>query len=115
MIIYVYTKCSTCQKALSFLSKKNIPFVQKEITTTPPTKQELEQMLRYHDGKIQKLFNTSGILYRQMELAEKVKTMTTDEALTLLCQHGMLVKRPFLLSPDFGLTGFNEPLWAKHF
>jgi arsenate reductase (glutaredoxin) len=113
MIIYVYSKCSTCQKALSFLKRKEIPFEQKEITLTPPSIQELERMLHFNDGKLHKLFNTSGMLYREMQLSEKLKTMSQAQALTLLTQHGMLVKRPFLLGSNFGLLGFNENSWVK--
>jgi arsenate reductase (glutaredoxin) len=108
MILYVYSKCSTCQKALHFLEKHQIKFIRKEITETPPTVAELKQMLKYQDDNIKKLFNTSGLLYKEMHLSEKLKSMPLDEALTLVSKHGMLVKRPFLLGKNFGLTGFNE-------
>ncbi len=112
-IIYVYSKCSTCKQAISFLEQKNISFIRKEITLTPPTKSELQTMLGYYHGKINKLFNTSGILYREMNLTEKLKSMDLNEALSLLTQHGMLIKRPFLLGDGFGFTGFNASEWAK--
>lgn len=115
MIVYVYSKCSTCQEALSFLKAKEVAFVQKEITLSPPTVKELEEMLKFQDGKLQKLFNTSGMLYREMQLSEKLKTMSEKEALTLLSQHGMLVKRPFVLSKSFGLVGFLKDDWSKKF
>ncbi len=113
MILYIYTKCSTCQKALSFLKEKKIAFTPKEITITPPSKTELKSMLKFMNGNMKKLFNSSGQLYREMEMFEKLKTMTEDEALRLLSEHGMLVKRPFLITDDFGLTGFNEAIWAQ--
>lgn len=113
MIIYVYSKCSTCQKALNFLKRKNIPFTQKEITETPPTLSELEKMLKYSHGNLKKLFNTSGLLYREMQLTEKLKTMSEKDALMLLSKHGMLVKRPFFIGNGFGLLGFNEAEWTK--
>lgn len=112
MIVYVYSKCSTCQKALAFLTKKKIAFTKKEITETPPSLKELETMLAYK-GNIRKLFNTSGQLYREMQLSEKLNTMPEKEALKLLSQHGMLVKRPFVLGKDFGLVGFHEDEWSK--
>ncbi len=113
MIIYVYAKCSTCQNALTFLRQKNMEFVCKEITKTPPSIEEMQAMLSYLGGDIKKLFNSSGQLYREMQLTEKLKEMSEKEALTLLSQHGMLVKRPFLLASDFGLIGFRERVWAQ--
>lgn len=115
MIVYVYSKCSTCQEALSFLKAKEVAFVQKEITLSPPTVKELEEMLKFQEGKLQKLFNTSGMLYREMQLSEKLKTMSEKEALSLLSQHGMLVKRPFVLAKSFGLVGFRKDDWLKKF
>lgn len=114
MIIYVYSKCSTCQKALRFLNEKKIQCTVKEIKIEPPSKIELQTMLNYLKGDLKKLFNTSGDLYREMHLSEKLKEMSLDESLELLTNHGMLVKRPFLLSDDFGLTGFNETKWSEH-
>ena len=70
-------------------------------------------MLSFQEGNIKKLFNSSGQLYREMQLTEKLKTLSEEEALTLLSLHGMLVKRPFLLGESFGLTGFKEAEWAK--
>ena len=112
MIVYVYLKCSTCQKALTFLQQKNVNFTCKEITETPPSLAELQTMLKYVQGNVKKLFNVSGQLYREMQLAEKLQKMSEIEALALLSQHGMLVKRPFLLSEDFGWVGFREEEWA---
>lgn len=111
--IYVYGKCSTCQNALRFLEKSNLAFIQKEITLTPPTLAELKQMLVFVDGDVKKIFNTSGLLYKEMQLSSKFPPL--DEALTLLTQHGMLVKRPFLLGAHFGLLGFKEDQWIKSF
>lgn len=105
MRIYVYSKCSTCKDALRFLSEKGIKVEVKEITETPPSKLELKAMLGYQNGNVRKLFNTSGILYREMGLTEKLKNMPLEEALELLGTHGMLVKRPFLLGEGFGLLG----------
>lgn len=112
MILYVYSKCSTCQNAVKFLEQKKISFVRKEITETPPTLPELQKMLQFAQGNLKKLFNTSGLLYKEMQLTEKLKTMPLQDALSLLTQHGMLVKRPFLLGESFGLTGFKEAEWS---
>jgi len=113
MIIYVYGKCSTCKQALLFLKKHKAIYTVKEITDTPPSISELKQMLKYQNGNLKKLFNTSGLLYKEMQLSEKLENMPLGEALTLLNQHGMLVKRPFLLGKNFGLIGFKETEWSK--
>jgi len=113
MILYIYSKCSTCQEALRFLKKNNIPHTVKEIVSTPPSTQELEKMLSYYEGNSKKILNTSGMLYREMGLSQKLEKMQLSEVLQLLCQNGMLIKRPFLLGDGFGLTGFNEKLWSE--
>lgn len=115
MVIYSYHKCSTCQKALRFLEKKQMSFTVKEITQEPPSIEELGKMLDFQKGNIKKLLNTSGLLYREMNLADKLKEMSTQEILLLLSEHGMLVKRPFLLKKDFGLVGFKEAEWSQKF
>ncbi len=72
-------------------------------------------MLAYQNDNVRKLFNTSGLLYKEMQLKEKLPDLSLDEALALLHQHGMLVKRPFLLGDDFGLLGFKETEWSQKF
>lgn len=113
MKVYIYSKCSTCKKAVDFLKKRGYAasITYKEIVETPPTIDELKTMLGYMKGDIRKLFNTSGMLYREMGLSEKLKTMPQSDALTLLHAHGMLVKRPFVLGKGFGLLGFKEKEW----
>ncbi|MFA6916115.1 MAG: ArsC/Spx/MgsR family protein [Parachlamydiales bacterium] len=113
--IYVYSKCSTCQKALRFLDQKlgKSAYIQKEITLTPPNVKDLQKMLQFQNGNLKKLFNTSGQLYREMQLNLKLDSMPLDSALKMLSHNGMLVKRPFLLGKDFGLLGFNESVWGK--
>ena len=115
MNVYVYGKCSTCKSALLFLKKQRVIFVEKEITKTPPSVEELQKMLQYKKGHLKALFNTSGQLYRDLKLNEKLDAMPLEEALNLLSQNGMLVKRPFLIGDDFGFTGFNEAEWGKCF
>ena len=111
MKVYVYNKCSTCKSALQFLKKNAIEFDQTEIDLTPPTKDELEQMLSFNDGDLRKLFNTSGALYKEMELSRKMPSLTLREAFDLLTKFGMLVKRPFLIDKKIGIVGFNETKW----
>ncbi len=111
MIVYIHPKCTTCKKALQFLQSRSC--VVKDITVTPPTRAELEQMLKLYGGNVKKLFNTSGIQYRELGLSEKLKDMSVNEALELLSGNGMLVKRPFLIDKDIGLVGFNEKDWIR--
>ena len=111
--VYEYANCSTCKKALKFLDKKKISYDRIAIVETPPSKTELKKMLAHYDGQLGKLFNTSGVVYREMKLGEKLKKMPTDEALALLASNGKLVKRPFLLSDDIGLVGFKEDEWSN--
>ena len=113
MIVYVYSKCSTCKNALTYLEKRKIHFIRKEITETPPTIAELKKMLKFMNGNIKRLFNTSGQLYRELKLNEKLENMSEQEAFDLLSKNGMLVKRPFLLSDKFGLVGFKEKEWEN--
>lgn len=112
---YEYSKCSTCQKALKYLSGQNINFEKIAIVDHPPTLSELKKMLLFlkNEGKTFKnLFNTSGVLYRELNISEQLKNgLTESEALKLLSQNGKLIKRPFLLGPDFGIVGFNETTW----
>lgn len=115
MILYLYSKCSTCQEAVAFLNAKGCTFKLKEIVNERPTVEELQQMLTFQGGHLTKLLNTSGQLYRQMNFSELVKQKPLSEILTLLNQHGMLIKRPFLLADSFGLTGFKEKLWTETF
>ncbi len=109
--VYAYANCSTCKNAVKFLEKKKIAFDLLPIVDTPPSLVELKKMLSHYEGKIGKLFNTSGMLYREMGLGEKLRTMSESESLALLAKHGKLVKRPFALRGSNGVVGFKEPEW----
>ena len=109
--IYQYPNCSTCRKALKFLTANNIPHTPIDITEKPPTKTELKQMLKHQNGDLRKLFNTSGMQYRELKLKDKLPTMTEKEAIDLLSQNGKLIKRPFLLTKTTGFVGFKEDAW----
>lgn len=109
--IYQYPKCSTCRKALKFLDANNIDYTAVDITEKPPTKTELKQMLKHQNGELRKLFNTSGVQYRELKIKDKLPTMTEKEAIDLLAQNGKLIKRPFLLTQTTGFVGFKEDLW----
>ncbi len=114
MLIYSYKKCSTCRNALKFLEAKKIKVEVKEIVDSPPKIPELKQMLKI-TGDIKKLFNTSGILYREMNLKDKLPNLSEQDALGLLAKNGKLVKRPFLLGENLGLLGFKEQEWESTF
>lgn len=111
---YHYSKCSTCVKALKFLRAEGMEPELIDITEQAPSKAELKKMLG-HTGDIKKLFNTSGIQYRELGIAEKLKKMSEDQALDLLSKNGRLVKRPFVLWGNQGLVGFNDANWSKSF
>jgi arsenate reductase len=114
MKVYEYEGCSTCRKALKFLDARKVAYEPVPIVETPPSKTELKAMLKFA-GELKRLFNTSGVLYREMKVGEKLKTLNEDEALSLLAKHGKLVKRPFVLLKDRGLLGFKEEEWKEAF
>lgn len=115
--IYEYSKCSTCVKALKFLDAQAVTYTKLNITETPPTQSELKTMLGYlqaSGGSLKNLFNTSGIQYRELKIADKLKAgMSESEALKLLSQNGRLIKRPFILTSENGAVGFKAEVWKK--
>jgi arsenate reductase len=113
MVLYAYAKCSTCRDATRWLRAHGVAFTERPIYETPPTLAELRRMLAFQGGNVRRLFNTSGIQYRERGLAAKLPAMTEAEALALLASDGRLVKRPFLLGEKFGLVGFDAEAWAQ--
>ena len=113
MKIYEYKTCSTGKKALKYLDAKGVDYEKIDIATKPPSKKDLNKMLAFYDGNIKKLLNTSGQVYRQMGLKDKLADMTDAEVIELLHTDGKLCKRPFLLTDDFGFVGFKEELWSE--
>ena len=112
--IYAYEKCDTCRKALRFLKERGVAHEVIPIREQPPTEKELRTMLK-HVGALRRLFNTSGLDYKALGLSQKLPTMSEDAAITLLAGNGNLIKRPFLLTKDWGTTGFKEDEWAARF
>lgn len=108
-----YTKCSTCQKAMKWLDENNIEYTLRDIKADNPSYEELKQWYNMSNLPIKRFFNTSGLLYKSMQLKDKLPTMTEEEMLKLLATDGMLVKRPLLVGDDFVLTGFKEKEWVK--
>ena len=109
--VYEYAGCSTCKKALKFLDSAKAPYEKIDITTQAPSPAELKTMLGYV-GELKKLFNTSGLVYKELKLSEKLPAMSEAEALKLLATNGRLVKRPFVLGSGWGVVGFKEPEWT---
>ena len=109
-----YPKCTTCQKAKKWLDDREIEYELRDIKTDKPTLDELKQWHKKSGLPLKKFFNTSGLLYKSMELKDKLPKMTEEEMLTLLSTDGMLVKRPVLVGEDFVLVGFKEPDWQSH-
>ena len=110
-----YSKCSTCKKAKDYLDKNNIQYDERDIKTNNPTRAELDIWVYKYDIPINKFFNTSGLLYRSMNLKERLSTMDDNEKLELLSSDGMLVKRPILINKDKILIGFKEKEWNEYF
>ncbi len=112
--VYEYAKCGTCVKAKKFLEKNKVSFELIPIVDNPPTKTEIKKMLSHlknRGEKINKLFNTSGVLYKEMKLSTKIADMSEAELIDLLAGHGKLIKRPFVLLEDDGVVGFKEEEW----
>ena len=109
--VLVYRKCSTCLKALKWLEVNQVVFDERPIKEENPSYEELEAWYEMSGLPLKKFFNTSGILYKQMNLKDKLKEMSEDEQLKLLATDGMLVKRPLVIGDGFVLTGFKEKEW----
>lgn len=108
-----YPKCTTCKKALKYLKDHGIEIEDRHIVENNPTAEELKEWLDKSGLPIKKFFNTSGVLYKEMQLKDKVGHMTEEEALALLSTNGMLVKRPLLITEDQVLVGFKEAEYEK--
>ena len=111
MLFIHYPKCSTCKKAMSWLDDRNVEFDQRDIVQDNPTADELRLWHKMSDLPLRRFFNTSGMLYRDMGLKDKLPSMSEDEMYELLASNGMLVKRPLLVLEDTVLVGFKEAEW----
>ncbi len=106
-IFIEYPKCSTCKKAKKWLKENNIEFVERNIVEEPPTVEELNKWIKESGQEIKKWFNTSGIKYKELNLKEKLITMSDKEKIELLASNGMLIKRPLLISDKGIFIGFK--------
>jgi arsenate reductase len=110
--IYQYPACSSCKKALAFLRDSGIPFEAVDISLSPPSEDELVEMID-RQGGIKPLFNTSGKRYREGGYSERIPTMSREDAVRELARDGMLVKRPFVITSKHALLGFKPDQWEK--
>ena len=108
-----YPKCTTCQKAKKWLDDNKIEYELRDIKEDNPTMEELTAWYKQSGLPLKKFFNTSGLLYKSMELKDKLPTMSEEEQLKLLATDGMLVKRPLVIGKDFVLVGFKESEWSE--
>lgn len=116
MITFIhYPKCSTCKKAKKWLDDKNIPYDERDIKKENPSYNELYNWQKMSGMPLKKFFNTSGLLYKELNLKDKLPSMSEAEQLKLLASDGMLVKRPLVVGDDFVLVGFKEESWNEKF
>ena len=108
-----YPKCTTCQKAQKWLDDNKIEYEFRDIKLDNPTLDELTEWQKKSGLPLKKFFNTSGLLYKSLDLKNKLPTMTEDEMLNLLASDGMLVKRPIFVNDNFVLVGFKENEWSE--
>lgn len=113
MLVLVYRKCSICLKALKWLDDNNVMFEERPIVEENPSFEELSKWYKMSGLPLKKFFNTSGLLYKEMGLKDKLADMSEEEQLKLLATNGMLVKRPLVVGDDFVLTGFKETEWEN--
>lgn len=109
-----YPKCTTCIKAKKWLDDNNVGYELRDIKLNNPTKEELTEWFAKSGLPLRKFFNTSGLLYKSMELKNKLPSMSEEEMLQLLSSDGMFVKRPLLIADGFVLVGFRESEWEKY-
>ena len=106
MLFINYPKCSTCQKAKKWLDAHQVTYTDRHIVENKPTYEELKEWHQRSGLPLKRFFNTSGMLYKEMQLKDKLPTMSEDEQLQLLATNGMLVKRPLIVKEDVVLIGF---------
>ena len=106
-----YPKCSTCRKAKKYLEENNVEFIDRHIVEDNPRAEELAEWIKKSDLPVKKFFNTSGKLYKDMGLKDKLAAMSDEEQISLLASNGMLVKRPLIIEEERVLVGFKEAEW----
>lgn len=113
MLFLEYPKCTTCKKAKKWLEEQNVEYTDRHIVENHPTYDELKEWYARSGLPLKKFFNTSGMLYREMQLKDKLPTMSEEEQLQLLATNGMLVKRPIVVKENLVMVGFKEAEWSE--
>lgn len=114
MILFLeYPRCSTCQKAKKWLDEKKICYEDRNIVEKNPTEDELKKWISKSGLPLKRFFNTSGMKYKEMNLKDRLPSMSEEEQISLLASDGMLVKRPLIVADDYVLTGFREKEWEE--
>lgn len=113
MLFLEYPSCTTCKKAKAWLQSKGLEFTARHIKEENPTAEELALWQEKSGLELKKFFNTSGLVYKDLGLKDKLPTMPREEQLALLASNGMLVKRPIVVTEDAVLVGFKEKDWEK--
>jgi len=111
MKIYHYPGCSTCKKAIAFLKRQNVTFEAIHIVESPPSKAEISEVAAKLGGDLKRMFNTSGEVYRELKLKDRLASMGVSEQIDLLAKNGKLIKRPLLVSETTAMVGFRESEW----
>lgn len=113
MLFIEYPKCSTCKKAKKWLDEHEIVYTDRHIVEENPSYEELKDWYQRSGLPLKKFFNTSGMLYKEMKLKDRLPAMSEEEQLKLLATNGMLIKRPLVVKEDMVLTGFKEAEWVE--
>lgn len=113
MLFIEYPKCTTCQKAKKWLDSQEASYEERHIKENNPNYEELKEWYAKSGLPLKRFFNTSGMLYKEMGLKDKLASMSEEEQLRLLATDGMLVKRPLLIGEDFAVPGFKEEVWKE--
>ena len=111
--VYCYPRCTTCKKAVKWLEENGIEYEYKHIVEETPSKEDIKKYYKESGLPLKRFFNTSGNVYKELNLKEKLAEMSEDEQFELLASNGMVLKRPLLVGKDFVLVGFKEAEWAE--
>ena len=111
--VYCYPRCTTCKKAVKWLEENGIEYEYKHIVEETPSKEDIKKYYKESGLPLKRFFNTSGNVYKELNLKEKLAEMSEDEQFELLASNGMVLKRPLLVGKDFVLVGFKEAEWVE--
>ena len=111
--VYCYPRCTTCKKAVKWLEENGIDYEYKHIVEETPSKEDIKKYYKESGLPLKRFFNTSGNVYKELNLKEKLAEMSEDEQFEILASNGMVLKRPLLVGKDFVLVGFKEAEWVE--